>query len=120
MGSLVRRMAAAGFAMALSGCSVGYIGQTYSLLPPQRIVLSCRGTYEVFDRVDANLALVTVSPIVEAGAAICSSGDAALPRPARMRRIVELFFERTERVGCTVRGVRELSPVHFEVSYRCA
>src|SRR4051812_13960809 len=120
MGSLVRRMAAAAVAVAVSGCSAGYIGQTYSLLAPQRITLSCRDTYEVFDRIDANLALVTVSPIVEASASICSSGDAALPRPARIGRVLELYFERTDRVGCTVRAVRELSPIHYEVSYRCA
>ena len=122
MQATIRRLGVMGaVGLALAGCSFDVATYTigrYGEVKGVHVHLGCHDTYEVFDRPNLGSLVVVTNAVNEA---LVCDGSASLPRSARMRRIAELFLsETTERPKCSIVGQTELSPVHTEVTYRCA
>ncbi|MDB5511474.1 MAG: hypothetical protein JWR08_957 [Enterovirga sp.] len=118
--SLLRAAALAGTALALAACSFDaftYTIDRYGTVAARHVRLSCKDTYEVFDRPKDHTLLVVTNGVNESLA--CGSGDAA-PRPERMQRVASLFLSETsDRPECRLGAGRPLTEFHTEFVYSC-
>jgi hypothetical protein len=110
-------------ALLCAGCAVtgiGYQMDRYGRAGATQIHLSCRDTYEVLDRPDANSMLVVTNSVNEA-IALCEEGVSALPKDERLRRVARIFFEEApgNRSACRITGETPLSLFQTEFSYNC-
>ena len=110
-------------ALLCTGCAVSLV--TYELDRYGNVVgipvyLSCRDTYEVFDRPDAASLLVSTNAVNESGAALCGDGTAGLPKEERLRRVARIFLdEKSNRPLCRINRETQLTSLQTEFSYRC-
>ena len=118
--SAFRALSGAALALAVaSGCSAPAISERYAVnVGPRQVVLNCRDVYEVYDRADAETILVATSPGTEATVAVCGVPQT---REERFRAVVQRFFQDTKRPpACRVIRADEMTPLHWEMHYRCA
>ena len=115
-GVLCRLWTVAAAAAALSGCSAGYIYETYGPpIGPSLVTVGCHTTYDVYDNLKERRMMVRTNVGTAVAGVICRDPGAT----PTARRAVEYYFEATLRPKCAIVEERSLTPIHQEFVYAC-
>jgi hypothetical protein len=105
-------------ALGLAGCSIDYIGATYTApVAPNLITVGCHTTYEVYDNLKHRTMMVRTNPGGEIAEVFCPEDRHLGPRP---RRAAQIHLEKSLRPNCRIVDERRLSPMHWEYVYACS
>jgi hypothetical protein len=107
-------LAGAGIAVALGGCSAGYMLTEYAKASVTKVSIGCRQPYSAYRRAD-NKVLIVAYPLVEM--ASCG-GDRPGPLGVRYETAAIAYGEQANP-PCRILSGRELDLLHSEFTVAC-